>query len=53
MRGIVIAIKGTFVTELGIGTNIETGETFVLTPRQILDLPASECVYLEKQTLNL
>ena len=53
VRGIVIAVNGTFVKVLGIGTNIETGVTFVLTPRFLHDYPASECHYLEKQTLNL
>ena len=53
MRGIVIAIKGTFVTVLGIGTKKDTGETFVLPQRYVHDFPASECHYLEKQTLTL
>ncbi len=53
MRGIVIGVKGTFVTVLGIGTSMETGDTFVLSPRFIHDYPASECIYMEKQTLNL
>jgi hypothetical protein len=53
MRGIVIAVNGTFVKVLGIGTNLETGETFVLPQRFVHDYPASQCMYLEKQTLNL
>lgn len=53
LRGIVIAIDGTFVDVLGIGTNKETGETFVLPQRHIEHLPASLCHYLEKQTLTL
>ena len=53
MRGIVIGMKGIFVTVLGIGTSMETGDTFVLSPRFIHDYPASECIYMEKQTLNL
>ena len=53
VRGIVIAVKGTFVTVLGIGTNTNTGETFVLPQRYIDDFPASDCHYLEKQTLTL
>jgi len=53
MRGIVIGIEGTFVTVLGIGTSKETGDTFVLPQRYVHDFPASDCYYLEKQTLNL
>jgi hypothetical protein len=53
MRGIVIAIQGTFVTVLGIGTKIETGETFVLPQRYVHDFPVSDCSYMPKQTLNL
>jgi hypothetical protein len=52
IRGIVIAVKGTFVTVLAIATSKETGETFVLTPRYIHDFPASDCSYMEKQTLS-
>jgi hypothetical protein len=47
MRGIVIGVKGTFVTVLGIGTSMETEDTFVLSPRFIHDYPASECIYRE------
>lgn len=53
MRGIVIAVKGMFVTVLGIATSKETGDTFVLPQRYMADYPASQCMYLEKQTLNL
>jgi|GEM_PF-2594763 len=53
VRGIVIAVNGTFIKVLAIGTSTETGDTFVLTPRYIHDFPASDCGYLEKQTLNL
>lgn len=53
LRGIIIAVKGTFVTVLTIGTKMETGVTSVLTPRYIHDFPANECSYLEKQTLSL
>jgi len=53
MRGPVIEIKGTFVRVLGIGTSLETGDTFVLPNRHIEELPASDWYYLEKQTLNL
>jgi hypothetical protein len=53
IRGIVIAVNGTFVKFLAIGTKLATGETFVLTPRFIHDFPAGECHYLEKQLLNL
>ena len=53
MRGITIGIKGTFVTVLGIGTKIETGETFVLPQRFVHDYPARDCMYMEKQTLSL
>ena len=53
MRGIVIAVKGIFVTVLGIATNMETGDTFVLPHRYVHDFPASECYYLKKQILNL
>jgi hypothetical protein len=57
-RAIVIAVNGTFVKILGIGTNPD-GETFVLphpsmrAHRWIHDCPAGECHYLEKQTLSL
>ena len=53
VRAIVIGIQGTFVKLLGIGTSDKTGDTFVLTPRWIKDVPASDCYYMEKQTLNL
>jgi hypothetical protein len=52
VRAIVIGIDGTFVKILGIGTNIQTGETFVLPTRWIHDCPATECHYLEKQILT-
>ena len=52
MRGIVIAVDGTFVRVLGIVTSKVTGDTTVLEPRLIHDCPASQCTYLEKQTLN-
>jgi len=51
VRGIVIAVKGTFVTVLGIITNKE-GDTFVLRPLLVHDFLASQCHYMEKQTLN-
>jgi hypothetical protein len=53
VRGIVIALKGPFVTVLGIGTSTETGDTFVLPQRYVHDFPAGECHYMEKQLLNL
>jgi hypothetical protein len=53
MRGIVIGMNGTFVKVLGIGTKLDTGETFVLPQRFVHDYPASDCSYLEKQTLTL
>jgi hypothetical protein len=53
MRGIVIAVDGTFVNVLGIATSKETGDTFVLPQRHIEKLPASRCHYMEKQVLNL
>jgi hypothetical protein len=53
MRGIVISVDGTSVSVLGIGTSIETGDTFVLPQRHIEKLPASRCHYMEKQVLNL
>jgi hypothetical protein len=53
IRGIVMEVKGTFVTVLAIGTSKDTGDTYVLNPRYIHDFPASDCFYLEKQTLNL
>ena len=53
MRGIVIAINGLFVTVLGIGTRVETGETFVLPQRYVHDFPVSDCSYMPKQTLSL
>jgi hypothetical protein len=40
LRGIIIAVKRTFVTVLAIGTSKETGDTFVLNPRYIHDFPA-------------
>jgi len=48
-----IAIESTFVKVLAIGTSKETGDTFVLPQRHVHDYPASQCMYLEKQTLNL
>jgi hypothetical protein len=53
MRGIVIGFKGGLVTVLGIGTRIETGETFVLPQRFVHDYPVGECTYLKKQMLSL
>jgi hypothetical protein len=53
VRAIVIAIEGTFVTVLGIGTRIETGETFVLPTRWTHNCPADLCHYMDKQTLSL
>ena len=53
MRGIVIGIDGISVKVLGIGTSKETGDTLVLPQRFVHDYPASQCMYLEKQTLNL
>jgi len=53
VRGIVIALKGSFVTMLAIGTSKETGDTFVLPQRFVHDYPASECMYVEPQRLNL
>jgi hypothetical protein len=53
MRGIVIGVNGTFVKILGIGTSKETGDTFVLPQRYVHDYPASDCHYIERQTLNL
>ncbi len=53
VRAIVIAIDGTFVTILGIGTSKDTGETFVLSSRWTDKCPADRCYYLEKQTLSL
>ena len=53
VRGIVIALKGTFVTVLAIGTSKETGDTFVLPQRYTHDYPATQCHYMEKQILNL
>jgi len=52
VRAIVIAANGIQVKVLGIGTSKETGDTFVLSPPYIHDYPASQCHYLEKQTLN-
>jgi hypothetical protein len=53
LRGIVIALNGTFVRVLAIGTSKETGDTFVLPQRSVDDYPASQCYYMEKQVLNL
>jgi hypothetical protein len=52
VRAIVIGFRGPFVTVLGIGTSKESGDTFVLPQRYVTDVPASECLYLEKQLLN-
>jgi len=53
VRGIVINVEGTFVNVLAIGTSRETGDTFVLPQRRVDKILASQCVYMEKQTLNL
>jgi hypothetical protein len=53
IRAIVIGSEGISVKILGIGTSIQTGETFVLRPPYVRELPVSECLYLEKQTLSL
>ena len=53
VRGIVIGVQEAFVKVLAIATKIDTGETFVLTPRFIHDFPVSDCSYLKKQTLTL
>jgi len=53
IRGIVIEVNGTFVKILGIATSIETGETFVLPQRYVEEFPSGDCMYMEKQTLNL
>jgi hypothetical protein len=52
MRGLVIAVKGSMVKVLGIGTDVNTGETIVLSQRFVDEYPASQCCYLEKQTLS-
>ena len=44
VRGVVIAIDGTFVKVRGIATHKETGEKIILD--YVHDLPASECVFL-------
>ena len=51
VRAIVIGINGTFVKVLGIGTHKDTGDIVVLD--WVHDMPASQCVLLDKQTLNL
>jgi hypothetical protein len=53
VRGIVIAMDGTMLSVLAIGTSKETGDTFVLPQRHIEKAPASACQYKEKQILNL
>ncbi len=53
MRGITIAVEETFVRVLGTGTDVNTGVTIVLPTRYVEHCPASECHYLEKQTLSL
>ena len=53
VRAIVIDVTGMFVKVLGIANNMDTGETFVLSPRYIHEYPACDCHYMEKQTLNL
>ena len=52
VRGIVIGVDGTSVRILGIATSKVTGDTTVLQPTWIHDYPASQCTYLENQTLN-
>ena len=52
MRGIVIAVDGTIVKVLAIGTSKETGDTIILPRRYVHDIPAIQCNYMEKQTLN-
>src|SRR5258708_5129701 len=53
VRAIVIAVNEASVKVLGIGTDINTGDTFVLPPPYIHDYPASQCHYMEKQILNM
>ena len=53
IRGIVIALEGTFVKVLAIGTSKDTGNTGVLPERYVHSFPANDCHYLDKQTLNL
>ncbi len=52
IRGITIAVADQRVTVLAIGTD-DNSNTFVLPQRYVHDFPASECRYLDKQTLNL
>jgi hypothetical protein len=49
VRAVVIGIDKTFVKVHGFGTHKETGEIVML--NWVHDLPASECVLLENQTL--
>ena len=53
VRGIVIGVDGTFVKVLAIGTNVNTGDTFVIKPTFIHDYSARDCHYMERQMLNL
>lgn len=52
-QGIVVNVKGTSVTVLAIATDPETGDTIVLRPRYVEEIPASACFYRERQTLNV
>lgn len=52
-RAIVIDVKGILVSVLAVGTDPESGDTVVLRPRYLEELPASICLYRERQTLNL
>ena len=49
-----LALNGIFLVRiLPIATSKETGDTFVLPQRNVEELPANRCHYLEKQILNL
>jgi len=50
VRAVVVGINGTFVNVHGFATHKETGELVILA--WVDDLPASECVSLEDQTLS-
>jgi hypothetical protein len=50
VRAVVIGIEGTFVQVHGFGTHKETGDIVVL--NWVHNLPASECVLLDDQTLS-
>jgi len=52
VRAIVIAVNGISVKIVGVKIDKTTGDSIILNPLYIHDLPASQCHYSEKQALN-